>query len=85
MNFGIFLGVMACVLLVWYLYRRSKNGTPEDTEHQSDDTDAYEDILLTGVMLSDVYADDDTASDDVDSDGYDSMDDSGGFDDRGFA
>ena len=81
LEMGLFLGVIACVLLVWYLYQRSKNDdTSENTEPQPDDTanadDEYEDLLLTGIMLSEVY-DDDDASDDVD----DSMDDSGGFDD----
>ena len=81
LEIGLFLGVIACVLLVWYLYQRSKNNdTSENTEPQPDDTanadDEYEDLLLTGIMLSEVY-DDDDASDDVD----DSMDDSGGFDD----
>ena len=82
LEMGLFLGVIACVLLVWYLYRRSKNnGTPEDTEPQTDDED--EDLLLTGVMLSEVYNDDDS-SDDMDTDGYDGMDDGGGFDGGGF-
>ncbi len=81
LEMGLFLGVIACVLLVWYLYQRSKNDdTSENTEPQPDDTanadDEYEDLLLTGIMLSEVY-DDDDSSDDVD----DSMDDSGGFDD----
>ncbi len=81
LEIGLFLGVIACVLLVWYLYQRSKNDdTSENTEPQPDDTanadDEYEDLLLTGIMLSEVY-DDDDSSDDVD----DSMDDSGGFDD----
>ena len=81
LEMGLFLGVIACVLLVWYLYQRSKNDdTSENTEPQPDDTanadDEYEDLLLTGIMLSEVYNDDDS-SDDVD----DSMDDSGGFDD----
>ena len=81
LEIGLFLGVIACVLLVWYLYQRSKNDdTSENTEPQPDDTanaDAeYEDMLLTGIMLSEVY-DDDESSDDID----DSIDDSGGFDD----
>ena len=81
LEMGLFLGVIACLLLVWYLYQRSKNdNTSENTEPQPDDTanadDEYEDLLLTGIMLSEVY-DDDDSSDDVD----DSMDDSGGFDD----
>ena len=81
LEMGLFLGVIACVLLVWYLYQRSKNDdTSENTEPQPDDTanadDEYEDLLLTGIMLSEVY-DDDDSSDDVD----DSMDDGAGFDD----
>ena len=28
----IFIGVIACVLLVWYLYQRSKNDAAEDTD-----------------------------------------------------
>ena len=84
LEMGLFLGVIACVLLVWYLYQRSKNDdTSENTEPQPDDTanadDEYEDLLLTGIMLSEVY-DDDDSSDDVD----DSMDDGAGFDDSGF-
>ena len=87
---GLFLGVIACVLLVWYLYRRSKKDTSDDTNRQPDDvdsvddTEAYEDLLLTGVMLSEVYDDDDASSDDIDSDGYENIDDGGGFDDSGF-
>ena len=84
LEMGLFLGVIACVLLVWYLYQRSKNDDrSENTEPRPDDTanadDEYEDLLLTGIILSEVY-DDDDSSDDVD----DSMDDSGGFDDSGF-
>ena len=87
LEMGLFLGVIACVLLVWYLYRRSKNETSEDTEQQTDEADKlgddeYEDLLLTGLVLDDIYNDDDDASsDNMDSDGLDSMDDSGGFDD----
>ena len=90
MNLGLFLGVTACVLLVWYLYRRSKNGTSEDTKHESDDADTvdgadddYEDLLLTGLVLNEVYDDDDSDAD-MDTDEYDSMDDGGGFDDGGY-
>ena len=85
LEMGLFLGVIACVLLVWYLYQRSKNeDTSGNTEPQPGDTanaddDEYEDLLLTGIMLNEVY-DDDDSSDDVDH----SMDDSGGFDDSGF-
>ena len=86
LEIGLFLGITtACVLLVWYLYRRSKNDTSENTERQSDDansvdnTDDYEDLLLTGIMLGEVFNDDDS-SDDTDSGGFDSMDDGGGFD-----
>ena len=86
LEIGLFLGITtACVLLVCYLYRRSKNDTSENTERQSDDansvdnTDDYEDLLLTGIMLGEVFNDDDS-SDDTDSGGFDSMDDGGGFD-----
>ncbi len=91
MNFGLFLGVIACILLVWYLYRRFKDDTSEDTVRQPDEADTvngadddYEDLLLTGLVLNEVYNDDDDSSDDMDTDGYDSMDDGGGFDDSGF-
>ena len=90
LEMGLFLGVIACVLLVWYLYQRSQNETSEDTAQQTDEADKlgddeYEDLLLTGLVLDDVYNDDDDASsDNMDSDGLDSMDDSGGFDDGGF-
>ena len=86
----LFLGVIACGALVWYLYQRSKNETSEDTAQQTDEADKlgddeYEDLLLTGLVLDDIYNDDDDASsDNMDSDGLDSMDDSGGFDDDGF-
>ena len=87
---GLFLGGIVCILIVWYLYQRSKNDTSEDTEHQADDADTvdgadddYEDLLLTGLMLNEVY-DDDDADTDMETDGYDSMDDGGGFDDSGF-
>ena len=86
LEIGLFLGVTtACVLLVWYLYRRSKNDTSENTERQSDDadgvddTDDYEDLLLTGLVLNEVFDDDDSSAD-TDSGGFDSMDDGGGFD-----
>ena len=90
LEMGLFLGVIACALFVWYLYRRSQNETSEDTEQQTDEADKlgddeYEDLLLTGLVLNEVYNDaDDTSSDDMDADGYDSMDDGGGFDDSGF-
>ena len=89
LEMGVFLGGIACVLLVWYLYQRSKNETSEDTEQQTDEADKlgddeYEDLLLTGLVLDDVYNDDDDSSDDMDADGHDSMDDSSGFDDSGF-
>ena len=87
LEIGLFLGITtACVVLVWYLYRRSKNGTSEDTKHQSDDADTvdgagddYEDLLLTGLVLNEVFDDDDSSAD-TDSGGFDSMDDGGGFD-----
>ena len=81
----VFIGVIACGLFGWYLYRRSKNDTSENTDQAEDveGDDGYEDLLLTSLMLSEVYDDDEHSdpSDDVDSDDYD-MDD-GGFDDGG--
>ncbi|MYB94674.1 hypothetical protein F4054_16425 [Candidatus Poribacteria bacterium] len=87
---GLFLAGIACVLLLWYLYRRSKNDTSQDTARQPDEADTvnvdddYEDLLLTGLLLDEVYNDDDDSSDDMDTDGYDGMDDGAGFDDSGF-
>ena len=88
LEMGLFLGVISCALFGWYLYRRSQNETSEDTEQQTDAADklgddAYEDLLLTGLVLDEVYNDDDDSPDDTDSDGYDNMDDGGGFDDSG--
>ena len=85
MNLGLFFGVTACVLIVWYLYRGSKNGTSEDPEQQTDEVDKlgddeYEDLLLTGLVLDEVYNDDDDSSDDMDAD----ADGGGGFDGSGF-
>ena len=85
----MFLGGIACVLLVWYLYQRSKNETSEDTAQQTGEADKlgddeYEDLLLTGLVLDDVYNDDGDSSDDMDADGHNSMDDSSRFDDSGF-
>ena len=86
----IFLGLIACGALVWYLYRRSQKDADQNRNDQTDDTDTvdhaddgYEDLLLTGVMLSEIY-DDDNATDDAGSDGIDSIDDGGGFDGGGF-
>ena len=86
----IFLGLIACGALVWYLYQRSQKDTDKNRNDQADDTDTvdpaddgYEDLLLTGVMLSEIY-DDDNPSDDAGSDGLDSIDDGGGFDGGGF-
>ena len=81
MNWGIGLiviTVIGCVLLVWYLSRRSENDASENEEVPTDD--GYEDLLLTGLMLEEVY--DDDASDDTDSDNYDDGFD-GGYDDGG--
>ncbi len=77
---GLFLGGIACILLVWYLYRRSKNATPEEADTVDGADDDYEDLLLTGLMLNEVYDDDKDpdSSDDVDSGGFD-----GGYDDPG--
>ena len=86
----IFLGLIACGVLVWFLYRRSQKDADKNRKDQTDDTDIvdqvdgdYEDLLLTGVMLSEIY-DDDNPSDNADSDGLDSVDDGGGFDSGGF-
>ena len=79
----IFVGAIGCVLLVWYLYRRSKNDTDENAEEPTDNADdGYEDLLLTGLMLEEIYDDDNDSSDDMDSDGYDDGFD-GGYDDGG--
>ena len=80
MNWGIgliFIGVIACVLFVWYLRRRSENETSENEEVPTDD--GYEDLLLTGLMLEEIYDEDQDPSDDMDSDGYDDGFD-GGYD-----
>ena len=82
MNWGIgliFIAVIGCILLVWYLCRRSENETTENEVEPTDD--GYEDLLLTGLMLEEIY-DDDDVSDDTDSDGYDDGFD-GGYDDGG--
>ena len=82
--------IVGGVLIFWYLYQRSKNDdTSKDPDPQPQDAnnadDAYEDLLLTGVMLSEVYDDnDDDTSTDMDADGFDGMDDGGGFNDTGF-
>ena len=83
MNWGIiiFVGAIAVVLLVWYLYRRSQNDADDNTDEPIDNADAeYEDLLLTGLMLEEIYDDDNDSSDDQDSDGYDDGFD-GGYDD----
>ena len=85
MNWGIiiFIGVVGCGLLVWYLYRRSENDADNNTEQSIDSADAeYEDLLLTGLVLEEVYDDDHDSSDDIDSDGSDDGFD-GGYDDGG--
>ena len=86
----IFIGLIACGVLVWYLYRRSQKDADKNRKDRTDDTDTvdhaddgYEDLLLTGVMLSEIYNDDDS-SDDKGSDEFDSVDDGGGFGDGGF-
>ena len=90
MNSGIFLifiGVIACVLLIWYLYRRSQNDTSENAEEPADnaDDDEFEDLLLTGIVLGGVLDDaDGEESDDMDSDGYDDGFDGGYDDSSGF-
>ena len=83
MNWGIgliFIAVIGCVLLVWYLCRRSENETSENEVEPTDD--GYEDLLLTGLMLEEIY--DDDASDDTDADGYDDGFDGGYDDSSGF-
>ena len=83
MNWGIgliFIAVIGCILLVWYLCRRSENETSENEVEPTDD--GYEDLLLTGLMLEEIYDDDNDSSDDTDSDGYDDGFD-GGYDDGG--
>lgn len=82
----IFIGIIACLLLGWYLYRRSKNDTTENTDQTADaeaNDDEFEDLLWTGVLLNEIYDDDEQrdASDDMGSDDYDV--DDGGFDDGG--
>lgn len=80
MNWGIivFIGVVGCGLLVWYLYRRSQNNDTDKAEESTDDD--YEDLLLTGLMLEEIHNDDQDSSNDMDSDGYDDGFD-GGYDD----
>ena len=81
----IFIGITACVLLGWYLYRRLKSDTSENTDQAEDidGDDGYEDLLLTGLMLSEVYDEEDKdSSENMDSDDQVLMDD-GGFDDGG--
>jgi len=85
MNWGIiiFIGVIAVVLFVWYLYRRSQNDADDNTDEPIDNADTeYEDLLLTGLMLEEIYDDDQDSSDDQDSDSYDDGFD-GGYDDGG--
>ena len=76
----IFIGVVGCGWLVWYLYQRSQNDDADNTQEPADDVadDGYEDLLLTGLMLEEIYDDDQDSSDDMDSDGYDD-----GYDDSG--
>ena len=79
----ILIGITACVLLGWYLYRRFKNDTSENTDQAEDvaGDDGYEDLLLTGLMLSEIYNEDEhDSSDDMDADDQVLMDD-GGYDD----
>ena len=85
----IFLGLIVCGALVWYLYRRSQKDADKNKKDQTDNTDTvdhadggYEDLLLTGIMLSEVYDDDHDSSDDTGADGYDDGFD-GGYDDGG--
>lgn len=82
MNWGIivFIGVVGCGLLVWYLYRRSQNNDTDKAEESANDD--YEDLLLTGLMLEEIHNDDQASSNDMDSDGYDDGF-GGGYDDGG--
>ncbi|RKU38404.1 hypothetical protein C6496_06210 [Candidatus Poribacteria bacterium] len=82
----IFVGIVACVSIGWYLYRRSKNDAAEDTDQTADaetNDDEFEDLLWTGVLLNEIYDDDEQRdpSDDTGADDYDV--DDGGFDDGG--
>ena len=82
----IFIGIIAGALLGWYLYRRSKNRTTEDSDQAADvegNADEFEGLLLTGLMLNEIYDDEEQRdpSDDMGSDDYDVGD--GGFDDGG--
>ena len=86
----IFLGLIACGVLVWYLYRRSQKDADKNRKDQTDNTDTadhaddgFEDLLLTGLMLNEIH-DDDNQPDDAGPDGFDSVDDGGGFDGGGF-
>ena len=82
----IVIGIVALVLFVWYLYRRSKQDTSGSTEPPLDDANHVDDTLLTGVMLAETFDDDDEhheSSGDTDSGGYDGGD-GGGFDGGGF-
>ena len=79
----IFIGVVGCGLLVWYLYRRSQNNTADNAEEPVDNVDdGYEDLLLTGLMLEEIHNGDQDSSEDMDSDGYDDGF-GGGYDDGG--
>ena len=76
----IVITVLGCVLLVWYLSRRSENDASENEDVPTDD--GYEDLLLTGLMLEEVY--DDDAAGDTDADNYDDGFDGGYDDSSGF-
>ena len=86
----IFFGLIACGILVWYLYRGSQKDADENRKDQTDNTDdvdhaddGFEDLLVTGLMLNEIHSDD-NRPDDAGSDGSDSVDDGGGFDGGGF-
>ena len=87
----LFLGLIACAVLVWSLYRRSPKNADKKRKDQVDNTtdtldhadDGVADLLLTGLMLTGTY-DDDNSPDDAGSDGLDNVDDGGGFDGGGF-
>ena len=85
----LLIGIMGCAGFAWYLYRRSIENTPEDTDQAADadeNTDDFEDLLWTGVLLSEVCDDDEDhdSSDNMDADDNEPMDGDGFDDSDGF-
>ena len=85
MNLGnvlIFFGVIACVLLIWFVCRRLRNRTSGRSADPADDAVDGESLLLAGLLLGET-ADTDTyhaESDNLDAGGYDTgFDSDGGF------